>query len=106
MTTKKSKGSSAARFMEKILGGPLRYGAAIRAMRELEEVSQAVFAKKLGISKAHLCDIEKGRRSVSADRAAQFALRMGHPQAYWVKLAIQDQLNRTGLKLRVEIKAA
>lgn len=106
MTTKKSRGSSAAKFLEKLRGGPLTYGAGLRATREIMELSQAAFAKKLGISKAHLCDIEKGRRSVSAERAAHFALRMGHPQAYWVKLAIQDQLNRTGLKLKVEIKAA
>jgi len=30
-----------------------------------EEMSQAVFAKRLGISSSHLCDIEKGRKVVS-----------------------------------------
>jgi DNA-binding XRE family transcriptional regulator len=28
-----------------------------------DEISQTDFAKKLGVSKAHLCDIEKGRRT-------------------------------------------
>ena len=106
MTIKKSKGSSAARFLEKLLGGPLTYGAALACVRGIEEASQVDFAKKLGISTAHLCDIEKGRRSVTAERAAIFAKRLGHPQAYWVKLAIQDQINRSGLKLIVEVTAA
>ena len=30
-----------------------------------EEMSQVVFAKRLGISSSHLYDIEKGRRVVS-----------------------------------------
>jgi hypothetical protein len=58
------------------------------------------------VSKAHLCDLEKGRRFVSAERAAAMAKRMGYPQEFWVKLALQDQLNQAGLKLRVEVIAA
>lgn len=106
MTTRKSKDSSAAEFFAKRRGGPLTFGAALASVRQVEGVSQVDFAKKLGISKAHLCDLEKGRRFVSAERAAAIAKRMGHPQEYWVKLAIQDQVNQAGLKLRVEVVAA
>ncbi len=103
---KKSKGSSVDSFFENLRGGPLTFGAALACVRRLEEISQVDFAKKLGISKAHLCDLEKGRRSLTAGRAGNLAKRMGHPPALWVKLAIQDQINRSGLKLIVEVTAA
>lgn len=106
MITKRSKDSSAAEYFRKQRGSRLSFGAAICAIRQIEELAQAAFAKKLRISTAHLCDIEKGRRFVSAARAASFARRMGQPQEYWVKLAIQDQINQAGLKLTVEVNAA
>ncbi len=106
MTTKKLKGSSAAEFFEKSRGGPLTFGAALAGVRHVEGLTQVEFAIKLRVSTAHLCDLEKGRRFVSVERAAALAKRMGHPQAYWVKLAIQDQINHAGLKLKVEVVAA
>lgn len=35
-------------------------------MTKGEELSQDECAKKLGVSKSHLCDVEKGRTSVDA----------------------------------------
>ncbi len=46
-----------------------------------EEMSQVEFAKQLGISRSHLCDIEKGRKSVSVARAARFAKILGYGEA-------------------------
>lgn len=40
-------------------------------------MTQEVMAKKLGVSKSHLCDIEKGRKRVSVERAYNFALSLG-----------------------------
>jgi transcriptional regulator with XRE-family HTH domain len=102
----KSKKSDAIRFLEGITGGPLTFGKLLEAIRLGEEVSQVQFAKKLGISKAHLCDLEKGRRSVSPGRAAKFAKALAHSPERFVKLCVQDQLDEAGLKLRVEIEAA
>jgi transcriptional regulator with XRE-family HTH domain len=39
---------------------------------------QPELAKKLGISKSHLNDIEKGRKAVSPERAARFAKILGY----------------------------
>ena len=39
--------------------------------RLCDEISQAELARKMHISGAHLCDIGKGRRLVSAERAAR-----------------------------------
>jgi transcriptional regulator with XRE-family HTH domain len=106
MTTKLSKGASDDKFLESLLGGPLTLGAALEGIRATVELSQVEFARKLGISKANLCDIEKGRRFVSPDKAAEFARRLGHPVTTFVKISLQDQLRRAGLKLKVEVKAA
>lgn len=106
MTTKKSKGSLDSNLEERILGGPLTFGAAVEALRVGEEVSQAAFARKLGISRQYLCDVEKGRRSVSPEQAARFAKAFGHPPNVLVRLALQDAVRACGLKLRVSVEAA
>ena len=105
MTTKNKK-SDAVRFLEGITGGAVTFGRLLEAIRLGEEISQVQFARRLAISKAHLCDIEKGRRSVTPGRAAKFAGLLGYSPERFVKLCVQDQLNQAGLKLRVEIEAA
>ncbi len=94
------------KFIEKILGGPLSLGMALESIRRGEEMSQGEFARKIGISQQHLCDLEKGRRHVSPKRASQFAKKLGHPVEVFVKLALQDQVNQDGLKLKVTVEAA
>jgi transcriptional regulator with XRE-family HTH domain len=106
MTTRKSKGSSASNLEERILGGPLTFGAAVEALRVGEEWSQANFARKLGVSRQYLCDVEKGRRPVSPDQAARFARAFGHPPDVLVELALQDAVRASGLKLKVTVRAA
>jgi antitoxin HigA-1 len=103
MSTKKSE---ALRFLEKLTGGPVTLGKFLEAVRRGEEMTQPAFAKKLGISKSHLNDIEKGRKAVSPDRAARFAKVLGYSQPRLVKLALQDLVDRGGLKLQVDVKAA
>ncbi|MBI4842082.1 MAG: helix-turn-helix transcriptional regulator [candidate division NC10 bacterium] len=48
-------------------------------------MSQAVFANELGISPSHLCDIEKGRKVVSPERAVRFATILGRSQQQFVR---------------------
>jgi len=64
------------------------------------------FAKRLGISRSHFCDIEKGRKSVSVARAARFAKILGYSEAQFVRLSLQGLVEESGLKLRVRIDAA
>lgn len=94
------------RFLEKVTGGPVTLGKFLEAVRLGEEMTQPAFAKKLGISKSHLNDIEKGRKAVSPDRAARFAKVLAYSEARLVTLALQDLVNRGGLKLHVAVKAA
>ena len=78
----------------------------MESLRLSEEMSQAVFAKKLGISASHLCDIEKGRKVVSPERAARFARILSRPQQQFVRLALQALVNEAGLKMKVDVAAA
>lgn len=105
MTIKRKK-SQAMRFLEELTGGPLTFAELIRSIRIGEEESLARFAKKLNISVAHLCDIEKGRKTVSAERAARFAHILGYSQAQFVRLALQDLVNKAKLSMQVDVRAA
>lgn len=97
------KKSSTVLKLEKILGGPITFGDRLNALRLGEEETLEVFAKKLGISKQHLSDIEKGRKAVSPERAAKFAKILGYSEISFVTHALQDQLDRAGLKFQVHI---
>jgi len=96
----------ALEYLEKRRGGPLTFYSMMRCFRECDEFSQVAYAKKLGISVAHLCDIEKGRKTVSPERAANFAHILGWPKEYFVTLALQDMLNKCHLKMKVHVEAA
>ena len=106
MRKAKVKKSEAIKLLEKISGGTLTLGRAIESIRKGQELSQDECAKKLGVSKSHLCDVEKGRKTVSPERAAKWARALGYPESVLVRLAIQDELDAAGLKYKVEIEAA
>jgi|1185.fasta_scaffold68106_2 transcriptional regulator with XRE-family HTH domain len=96
--------SKAMRAVESVTGGPLTFGEFIWAIREGEEMSLAEFGKPLGVSRQHLNDIEKGHRTVSVSRAAEWAQILGYPPTQFVRLALQALLDAGGLDgLRVEI---
>lgn len=100
------KKSEAMNFLESVTGGPLTLGDLLVSIRQGEEMSQADFARQLGISRSHLCDIEKGRKTVSPQRAAKFAHILGYSEAQLVRLALQGLVDEAGLGLRVELAVA
>lgn len=106
MRKSKEKKSDAMKVLEKLAGGPLTLGRALESIRKSEELSQDECATKLGVSKSHLCDVEKGRKTVSLERAAKWARTLGYPESVLVRLAIQGELDAAGLKYNVEIEAA
>ncbi len=106
MRKAKRKRSEAMKLLEEISGGPLTLGRAIESLRKVQELSQDECARKLGVSKSHLCDVEKGRKTVSPERAAKWARALGYPESVLVRLAIQGELDAAGLKYKVEIEAA
>ena len=104
-TTPSEDRIDAMEFFESLYG-PVTLGGMISSLRECDEVSQAEFARRLGVSRSHLCDVEKGRKVVSPGRAAAWAKVLGFPATVFVKLALQEQLDRAGVKMNVEVEAA
>jgi transcriptional regulator with XRE-family HTH domain len=96
----------AIEFLEGLRGGPMTFGEVLAETRRVDGASLAVFAAKLGISRAALCDIEKGRKGVSPERAARWAKALHMSKERAVALALQSQLDEAGLKLRVVVHAA
>jgi transcriptional regulator with XRE-family HTH domain len=97
--------NSARRALERLAGGPLTLGDFLGAIRTGEAWSQAELARRLSISRAHLCDIEKGRKTVTPARAAHFATQLGYGREQFVRLALQGLLAEAGLDFSVELRA-
>jgi|SRR5215208_6419979 len=97
------KKSDTTQFLEK-LSGKLTLPTFLIAIRQSEEVSQAEFAKILGVSRQYLCDIERNRRTISPKIAATFANKLGYSPQQFVRLCLQDLVNRAGLKLKIDVK--
>ncbi|MEO5969968.1 MAG: helix-turn-helix transcriptional regulator [Bdellovibrionia bacterium] len=106
MRIKKKPKSTAVKTLERITGGPLTLARLIQSIRLGEEMTLAEFAEQLSISRQHLCDIEKGRKVVSPERAAKFATLLGYSKEQFVGLALQALLDEADLPLKVEVKAA
>jgi len=104
MITKETKVS--LDFIETLIGGKLTFSNMLMSIRQGEEMSQAAFAKQLGISRQYLCDIEHGRRFVSPKMAAEYAKMLGYSERQFVRLCLQDLLDRDGLVMTIEIQNA
>jgi antitoxin HigA-1 len=104
MHTKRKSGTM--KYLERVAGRPLTLGSLIESIRLGEEMSQTAFARKLGVSPSHLCDIEKGRKVVSPQRAARFARILGRSPEQFVRLSLQELVDEAGLKMMVNVAAA
>ena len=96
--------SNARKYLESLRGRPLTFGQMLHSIRSADEISQVELGKKMHVSPAHICDIEKGRRFVSAARAAQFAKVLKYSVNQFVALALEDQLHEAGLNFNVTLK--
>ncbi len=105
MTIKKDSGSS-REYLQKLRGGRLTIGKMIESIRLADEISQVSLSKRMKISRSHLCDIEKGRRSVSIERAAKFAKVLGYSVNQFIACALEDELNKAGHQVKVHLEAA
>jgi transcriptional regulator with XRE-family HTH domain len=103
MSTEKK--SYSIKDLEKRLG-KLTVGEFLRSWRMSEEMSLKNFGKLIGLSIPNLCDIEKGRKGVSPEKAEQIAKALKVPPALLVRLSIEESLQAAGLKYQVEIKPA
>ena len=102
----KPKKSEAVQFLEKAAGGPLTFGRMLRSIRLGDDMSQAEFAARLGVSKAHLSDVELGRRTVAPARAWAWGKKLGYSPEQFVELALEANLAKEGLQFRVRLEVA
>ena len=83
--------------------GPISFAVFMRAARTSMDLTQEEFGKRLGISRANVCDIEKGRHLVSAELAVKVARKVGLPEKYALQACLQDQVRRTGVDAEVKV---
>lgn len=93
-------------FLEKICGGPLKFGSLLNSLRLCDEVTQTDLARKAGVSRSLICDIEKGRRYATIGQAAKFAKIMGYPPESFISVLFQEQLRRANLRYKVTVSQA
>ncbi len=86
--------------------GPITFGMFLRTARLSKDLSQAEMGRFLGISRASVCDIEKGRQMVSPALAARIAKKVGLSLQVAVAACLQDQINKAKLGLIVNLKAS
>lgn len=95
--------SEAMRFLEDITGGPLNLRKVLHSIRLCEEMTQVEFSKILGISKYYLSDVENGRKNVTVEKAGSFARILGYSEEQFVRLALEADLAKAGLKYKLKL---
>ena len=83
--------------------GPLTFGRLLESYRKCEELTQEQLGKMVGLSRANICDLEKGRKIPSLKRASALANAFGVSEKQWVEIALQDQLRKEKLDFKVFI---
>lgn len=104
MNTKKTMTDKSLKQIEKITGGKLTLGRFLWAVRMAEELPQVEFAKLLGISRQQLCDIEHNRKAVSPSLAKHYAELLQYSAEQFIRLSLQDLVDKEGLGVTVNIK--
>ena len=103
MSIKSKKTNKTLKEIENITKIQLSFGKLIWAIRKADDLSQIDFATKLKISKQHLCDIEHERKSVSPKLASKYAKILGYSREQFIRLSLQDLVDREALNVQVEI---
>ena len=102
----KSENKESLDFLASLTGESHTIANLVRTIRECDEESQSSFATKLGITRQRLCDIEHGRSRISPKLAAEFAKKLGYSESQFVRLALQDILDRDNLHYHVNLDDA
>lgn len=82
----------------------MTFGGLIRSLRTTDEISQVHLAKKLGVSKQFLSDVENNRKDVGISFAKKVADVLNYSIEPFIELLIRDQLKKQNLKYIIELK--
>ena len=83
--------------------GPLSFALFIRVARTTLGLTQAELGKKLGLSRANICDLEKGRHLASTELALKVAKKAGLPEKMALQACLQDQVRKAGSEAKVQV---
>ncbi len=86
--------------------GPFTFATFMLGARTTLNFTQVQMAKKIGITKSALCEIEKGRTLVSAQAAVRYAKKAGFSVTVALEACLQDQLRKANIKKRIRIEDA
>lgn len=75
----------------------------LRGARSILGLTQVAAAKKLGISRSTLCDIEKARQLVSPALAKKYAKKLKLSEKAAIKACLQDQINKAKLPYKIQL---
>jgi transcriptional regulator with XRE-family HTH domain len=82
-------------------------GNTMRAFRETEEIPLSTLARRLGVTRQFLCDVENDRKNVGVPFIRKFANELGFSPEAFIRIYVRDLLRKGGLSdydIRVEIK--
>ena len=94
------------KFLNKLIEERLTFGDMLSTLRKTDEVTQVELARKIGVSRGLICDIEKGRRTASIEQAIKIAKAMGYPEKVMIKYVLEDQLRDAKVNFKVKLEAA
>jgi len=89
--------------IDSIVGQKLTLGSLLLSIRQADEMTQVAFSDLLNISKQQLCDIEHNRKYVSPKLAATYAEKLGYSKEQFIRLSLQDIIDRDDLNVVVDI---
>ena len=92
-------------FLEEISGEAFSFSSILRGFRAREDMTQDQLAKKIGVTKSYISDLENQRRYATVDQAQVFAKKLKEPVELWVTTALQDMLVRAGIPGQIKIVA-
>ena len=84
----------------------MTFGGLVHSLRISDEITQVELAKRVGVSKQFLSDVEHNRKDVGINFAKKISDTLGYSIEPLIELLIKDQLKRQHLNYIVELKKA
>lgn len=82
----------------------MTFGSLVRSLRLSDEITQVELAKRVGVSKQFLSDVEHDRKDVGINFAKKVSDALGYAVEPLIELLIREQLKKQQLNYIVELK--
>ena len=82
----------------------MTFGSLVRSLRLSDEITQVELAKRVGVSKQFLSDVEHDRKDVGISFAKKVSDALGYAVEPLIELLIREQLSKQNLNYIVELK--